>query len=127
LDRVADRSVSSSKCELDERWLGCGEHQVDSILKRLISRPGSTNQSALDRLNDPSLRCLFDEVEAVTTTRISNQSSVVLLSGISLKAVADTRFHTLHDSLAGFSKVSNMFKALSRSMEHQQDLTSFAR
>jgi hypothetical protein len=27
--RVADRSVLSSKCELDERWLGCGAHQVD--------------------------------------------------------------------------------------------------
>jgi hypothetical protein len=106
--QVADRAVSSSKCELDERWLGCGGHQVDSILKRLIPRPGSTNQSALERINDPSLRCLFDEVEAVTTiTRISKQSSIVLPSGFSLKAVADTRFHKLHDSLAEFSKSFN--------------------
>jgi hypothetical protein len=76
--RLADRSVSSSKC--DERWLGCGAHQVDSILKRLITRPGSTNQSALEKISDPSLRRLFDEVEAVTTiTRISKQSSIVAI------------------------------------------------
>jgi hypothetical protein len=81
---------------------------VDSILKRLIPRHGSTNKSALERINHPSLRCLFDKVEAVTTiTKISKQSSIVFPSGFSLKAVADTRFHTLHDSLSAFSKSFN--------------------
>jgi hypothetical protein len=74
----------------------------------LIPRPGLKNQSALERINDPSLRCLFNEVEAATTiTIISKQSSIVLPSGFSLKDESNTRFYKLHDSLAAFSKRFN--------------------
>jgi hypothetical protein len=33
MHRIADRSESFSKFELDEGWLVCGAYQVDSILK----------------------------------------------------------------------------------------------
>jgi hypothetical protein len=85
-----------------------------------MPRPGSTNQPARERLHDLSLRCLFEEVESVTTiTRISKQSSIFLPSGFSLKAMADTRFHTLCDSLAANPPTKNKNRLTGNASTHQ--------
>jgi hypothetical protein len=106
MPNIASRSVSAAICPLDERWLVCAAHQLDTVFKKLLPLH-ETTEAQKSRQKTQALVPLFSDlasVQLIIRTMKHAELNGKLEKGYRLLQLSETRFHSVADVGARFVK-----------------------
>jgi hypothetical protein len=109
MPNIASRSVSAAVSPLDERWLECSAHQLDTVLKNILPLQ-ETTEAQKSRQKTPALVPLFADLASVQLiVRTMKLADLADLNGKFEKScrvmqLSEARFHSVTDVAARFVK-----------------------
>jgi hypothetical protein len=129
MSNIASRSVSAAICPLDERWLVCASHQLDTILKKLLPLH-ETTEAQKSRQKTQALVPLFADlasVQVIVRTMKHAERNGKLEKGYRLVQLSETRFHSVADVAARFVKsFDKVKKCLAEGSPQKAAMTAMA-
>jgi hypothetical protein len=130
LPNIASRSVSAATCPLDERWLGCAAHQLDTVLKKLLPFRATTEAQKSPQKTQALVPLFADLVSArlIVRTMKHAEHNGKLEKDYRLVQLSETRFHSVADVAARFVKsFDKVKKCLAEGSPQKAAMTAMAK